>query len=197
MRPLRPTPLPRSSRSTAILSCRPTSCLAPATTTTTISCFLSVNASPPPASNTSVPATMACAADTSRRGPPASSARICWRTSMSTRGMASIAARRSCGRPTSMCRCAVGCCGSTKARHSTGGTCWPPAPGSCRSSRRSISSPTTPPPTRRARAANGARWSTPRSTPSLRRADPCPGTTGSVARTITRKANSSGWMSTR
>ena len=35
--------------------------------------------------------------------------------------------RPTCGRPTSTSPCATACCGSTRARPSTGATCWPPA----------------------------------------------------------------------
>ena len=61
----------------------------------------------------------------------------CCRTSTPIRGTASSAAPPTSGRRTSTCRCATACCGSTRARPSTGATCSRRARGCGPGSRRS------------------------------------------------------------
>jgi predicted metalloprotease with PDZ domain len=60
---------------------------------------------------------------TSPRGVRTRPIATCWRTSTRIRGTASSDVRLTCGRPTSTCRWAIRCCGSTRGRRSTGVSC--------------------------------------------------------------------------
>jgi hypothetical protein len=54
----------------------------------------------------------------------ADSRAICCRTNTRIPGTANSGGRPTCGRRISTCRCATACCGSTKAKRSTGASCW-------------------------------------------------------------------------
>ena len=128
-----------------------------------------------------------------RLGQDARLRATCCPTSTPTPGTASSAARPTSGRPTTTCRCAAACSGSTRARRSTGATCCPArsgllhqAGGAGRAGRHRRHS------TRTASAANGARSRTPPTIRSSPRAGRCPGPAGSAARTTIPRASWSG-----
>jgi predicted metalloprotease with PDZ domain len=85
--------------------------------------------------------------------------------------------------------CRTACCGCTKARPSTGATCWLRARASAPPSRRATRSPPWPRPTTIAKAAPGVRSPIPPTSRSSPRACRRPGATGSAARTTTPKAS--------
>ena len=123
-------PSPNRSPRIATWCSRPTSCSARTTTTTTISCSrcptrcrgngLEHHRSSEDGEGTGYFTEW----DSKRRRPRPAAARV---HAFVERQVPSP--RRPVARRTSTCRCRTACCGSTKARRSTGATCWPARSG--------------------------------------------------------------------